>query len=121
MFWDKYLALFLQDPDLPPVSKNRAKRMLLRCNGKLPNEINVLVPFSVDERKAMDYLSIVNLNEVPHSIMNNPAEYLQTFWVYLQKADNTKAKDVVLSALQQAMVNIPPPMPQMAPGQPNPM
>ncbi len=107
VFRDKYLALFLQDPDTPKVSKLIAKRMLLRCNGKTPNEVNVLVPLTNNERKAMDYLSIVNLNEIPKSIMSNPPEYLPTFWIYLQKADNTKAKEVVLGALQEALIKVP--------------
>lgn len=95
-FWDKYLALFLQDPSTPEASKLIAKRMLLRCNGKTPNEINVLVPLTNAERKAYDYLSIVNIGEIPQSMMSNPQDYLQTFRIYLQKADNNKAKEVVL-------------------------
>jgi len=46
---------------MPEVSKLIAKRMLCRCNGKTPNEVNVLVPLTNAERKAYDYLNIVNL------------------------------------------------------------
>lgn len=99
--------MLLQDPTMPDVSKSIAKRMLLRCNGKTPNEVNVLVPLTQFERKAMDYLSMVNINVVPKSIFNNPPESLRTFWVYLQKADNTSSKDVILGALQQALNNVP--------------
>ena len=107
VFWDKYLWMLLQDPTMPDVSKSIAKRMLLRCNGKTPNEVNVLVPLTQFERKAMDYLSMVNINVVPKSMFNNPPESLRTFWVYLQKADNTPSKDVILGALQQALNNVP--------------
>ena len=86
--------------------------MLLRCNGKTPNEINVLCPLTNAERKAMDIISIVNLNKIPQSMFDNPPEYLPTFWIYVQKADNTKAKDAVLSALQEALVNVPAPVAQ---------
>ena len=109
MFWDKYLAMWLQDPTTPDVSKNIAKRMLMRCNGKTPNEINVLVPLTQFERKAYDYLGMVNLDIVPESLFNNPPESLWTFWVYLQKADDTKAKTVVMQAIQKALNNAPPP------------
>lgn len=109
VFRDKYLSLFLQDPSTPEVSKLIAKRMLMRCNGKTPNEINVLVPLSNYERKAYDYLGMVNLNIVPQSLFENPPESLRTFWVYLQKCDDTKAKTVVITALQKALNNVPPP------------
>jgi hypothetical protein len=107
LFWDKYLALFLQDPTIPEVSKLIAKRMLLKCNGKTANEINVLIPYTNAERKALDYLTIVNLGKVPESIFKSPPEYLPTYWIYLQKAENGEAKEVVLSALQQALVEVP--------------
>ena len=109
VFRDKYLSLFLQDPSIPDVSKNIAKRMLLRCNGKTPNEINVLIPLTNFERKAYDYLGMVNLDIVPQSIFENPPESLRTFRVYIQKADNTKAKEVVLTSLQKALNTAPKP------------
>jgi len=42
-------------------------------------------------------------------MFNNPPEYLWTFRVYLQKADDNKAKEVVLGALQEALINVPKP------------
>ena len=50
---------------------------------------------------------MINLNVVPQSIFKYPREYLRTFWVYFQKAENTKAKEVVLQAIRNAMINMP--------------
>ena len=117
VFWDKYLALFLQDPWTQEASKLIAKRMLLRCNGKTPNEINVLCPLTNAERNAYDMINIVNLNIVPKSLFDWPEEYLWTYWIYLQKAEDTKAKEAVLWALQKALAKIPLPEPTQWPDQ----
>ena len=50
---------------------------------------------------------MVNLNIVPKAMFDNPPEAYQTFRVYLQKAENTNAKDVVLQALTVAMGKLP--------------
>ena len=47
------------------------------------------------------------MNIPPQSIFQYPQEYLRTFWVYFQKCENTKAKDVVLAAIKNAMVKMP--------------
>ena len=97
----------LNNPSTPDVSKRIAQRMCYRCNGKTPNEINVLVPLENDETVAINFVDMINLNVVPKSLFQYPREYLRTFWVYFQKAENTKAKDVVLQAIRNAMVNMP--------------
>jgi hypothetical protein len=56
---------------------------------------------------ALQFVDMINLNVVPQSIFKYPREYLRTFWVYFQKAENTKAKDVVLQALKNAMMRLP--------------
>jgi hypothetical protein len=60
-----------------------------------------------DEEVALAFIDMLNMNIVPQSLFIYPQEYLRTFWVYFQKAENTKAKDVVLQALRQAMVRLP--------------
>jgi hypothetical protein len=99
--------MVLNNPSVPDVSKRIAQRMCFRCNWKTPNEINVLVPLENDETVAMWFVEMVNMWEVPRSIFSYPKEYLRTFWVYIQKAENNKAKDVVLQALRRAMINLP--------------
>jgi hypothetical protein len=45
--------MMLNNPSTPDVSKRIAQRMCYRCNGKTPNEINVLVPLENDETVAI--------------------------------------------------------------------
>ena len=107
MFRDKALSLYLQDPTIPEVSKNIAKRMWVRCNGKTPNEINVLVPLSQYERKAYSYVQMVNMEIMPQSMFKSPEEAYPTFRVYLQKAEDNDVKDKLLVSLQKALENMP--------------
>ncbi len=107
LFWDKTFALIMQDPSETEASKKIAKRMMLRANGKTPNEINVLCPLSNYERKAYGYVGMVNMDIVPESMFNSPTDAFWTYWVYLQKADNTPAKEKVLTALAEALENQP--------------
>jgi hypothetical protein len=67
----------------------------------------VLVPLENDETVAMTFVGMLNRDKVPQSMFSYPPEYLRTFWVYFQKAENTKAKDVVLQALRNAMMRLP--------------
>lgn len=97
----------MNNPSTPEVSKRIAQRMCYRCNGKTPNEINVLVPLENDETVALSFVELLNNNIPPQSLFQYPQEYLRTFWVYFQKAENTKAKEVVLQALRNAMVRMP--------------
>jgi hypothetical protein len=60
-----------------------------------------------DETVALGFVRLLNMNEIPRSIFSYPKEYLRTFWVYFQKAENTKAKEVVLQALNNAMIKLP--------------
>ena len=55
----------------------------------------------------MQFVDMINLDVVHKSLFKYPQEYLRTFWVYFQKAEKTKAKDVVLQAIRNAMVNMP--------------
>ena len=55
----------------------------------------------------MQFIDMINLDHVPQSLFNYPQEYLRTFWVYFQKCENTKAKDIVLQSIRNAMVKMP--------------
>jgi hypothetical protein len=99
--------MVLNNPSTPDVSKRIAQRMCFRCNWKTPNEINVLVPLENDETVALSFVDMLNIWVVPQSIFSYPKEYLRTFWVYFQKAENNKAKEIVLQALKNALVKLP--------------
>lgn len=102
-FLNAQLPLILQDPETPKVSKLIAKRDMYRLNGKTANQINLLVPLTPDERKAKQFISVVNQNEIPKSLFSNPKIDMYTIYVYMQKAIDTPAKEKVLKSLEQAL------------------
>jgi hypothetical protein len=53
--------MIAMNPMIPDVNKLIAFRMLLRCNRNTPNEINAICPLTTFEKKAYEYLTIVNL------------------------------------------------------------
>lgn len=113
---DKILPIYLANPAIPEVSKLIAQRMQARAYKKTPNEINVMFPLTNAERIAIKFVNMISIDVTPKSILDYPTEYYPTFWVYIQKADDTPAKKNVLSALQLALQEIPsapPAAPQM--------
>lgn len=71
-YMNMQLPIILQDPSTPEVSKNFAKRLTYKLNGLTDNEINVICPLSPDERKAKEYVFMVNQEIMPKSIMTTP-------------------------------------------------
>ena len=89
----------------PEISKIVFKRNLYRLMGWSENTINVYLPLTPSERKAKEFIDIVNLNQVPKSMFSIPWLDLFTCYIYIQQADNTKAKDKTLQILVQAMID----------------
>jgi hypothetical protein len=88
-------AIVLQDPSIPLVSKNIFKRKLYELQGLSAELIQIFVPLSPDERRAFSYLEIINNDIVPESLFV-PNMDLFTYWVYLNRAEDTDAKQKVL-------------------------
>ena len=103
MYWNANLPIILQDQETPKISKMIARRMALRANGKKPNEINVLCPLMKEERIALQAVDNINVGIVPKSIKNLPPEYMDTLWIYVQKAEENEQKSIVLNVLQGIM------------------
>ena len=61
-------ALVLQDPQIPEVSKNIFKRKLYELSGMSPELVQIFVPLSPDERRALSYLEIINNDIVPKAL-----------------------------------------------------
>ncbi|OQY39780.1 MAG: hypothetical protein B6229_03065 [Spirochaetaceae bacterium 4572_7] len=100
------LPIITQDATIPEVSKSFAKRYTYRLNGMTPNQVNVLVPISPAERKAKQFMNMLNLNIIPKSLFADPNTDYQTYWVYFNKAQNTDAKIKTLQVLEKAMIEM---------------
>lgn len=106
-FMNMQLPMILQDPETPKVSKNIAKRLTYRYNWMTPNQINAIVPLDIRERKAKDYLFQLNMDITPKSIFNDPNADWFTYYIYLQKAEDTDAKLTIMPELERRMMEIP--------------
>lgn len=109
LFYASLLASVQQNPAIPQSSKLMALREYMRYNKIHSNTIQAIVPLLPEERKAMNYLSMVNADIVPEGMINSetPPEWYSTYYVYLQKADNTTAKSVTLMALENQLATQP--------------
>lgn len=97
------LPIIMQDPELPKVAKNFAKRITYKLNGLSDNEINVLCPMTPDERIAKEYVFMVNSELMPKSILSSNVDIF-TVYLYLQKADDNKIKAKLMWVLQQMLI-----------------
>jgi len=105
-YMNAMLPIITQDATIPEVSKSFAKRYTYRLNGMTPNQVNVLVPISPAERKAKQFMNMLNLNIIPKSLFADPNTDYQTYWVYFNKAQNTDAKIKTLQVLEKAMIEM---------------
>ena len=87
-FLNAFLPIILQDPRIPEISKIFTWRETLRQNGQTPNQIYTKVPLTKDERRAKMYVDMVNNDVMPESIFNDPNADFQTYYFYMQKADD---------------------------------
>ncbi len=104
-YMNMQLPIILQDPDTPSVSKLFAKRLTYKLNWLSNNEVNILCPLTPDERKAQDYVFMVNQEILPKSLLSNPWIDLFTVYIYMQKAQDNEIKDKVLYVLEQMLID----------------
>lgn len=95
-------AIVLQDPGIPEVSKNIFRRKLYELQEVDYELIEIFVPMTPDETRAMWYLEILNANQKPKWLFK-PGMDLLTYWIYLGRAEDTEAKEVVMAELQNKL------------------
>jgi hypothetical protein len=64
-----------------------------------------MVPYTANERKAKEYVGMLNLWHMPKSIFKNPNTDYFTLWLYLQKADDSDNKDKILTVLNEYLID----------------
>ena len=95
--------LIQQDPSIPKVSKNIFKRKLDELNWVKNDLIYTYTPYTRDERRAINYVEMVNNDIMPKSLFQ-PGMDLETYRIYLSHANNTKTKEKILWLLEDAML-----------------
>lgn len=94
------------DPEMPVVCKNIFKRLAHRVNGLQPNIINTFMQYDPSERKAIQYVWMLNMWYMPKTIFDDTNIDLFTLWVYIQKAEDSDEKDKILNVLNNALLKL---------------
>jgi len=104
-YWNATLPIILNDPDIPKISKLIAKRFTAKLNGMPQNSINQIYSLTPEERDAKSMVEYyINDDEMPLWMFEDPnADYL-TYWIYIQKANENKTKEKVLSVLEKYLM-----------------
>ena len=104
-YWNATLPIIMNDPEIPKISKLIAKRFTAKLNGMPQNSINQIYSLTPEERDAKGMVEYyINDDEMPLGMFENPnADYL-TYWIYIQKANDNKTKEKVLSVLEKYLM-----------------
>lgn len=99
-YWNAMLPVVLNDPWIREVSKMLVRRFVAKINGMSQNMINKIYWLLPDERDAINYVdNFINNNVVPKALLRNPNADYYTYWIYMQSAEDTEAKEKVLNIL----------------------
>jgi len=102
-YLNQLYPIISNDQNLHETSKNIFKRLVYRVNGLKNNTINAICPYSTSEKRAKDFVQMINLGHKPKSLFSDPNADFFTYWIYLQKADDWDIKDEVLEVLGRAI------------------
>ena len=94
------------DPEMPVVCKNIFKRLVHRVNVLQPNIINGFMQYDPSERKAIEYVGMLNMWYMPKTIFDDTNIDLFTLRVYIQKAEDSDNKDKILAVLNKALLQL---------------
>lgn len=94
--------LIQQDPSIPQVSKNIYRREKMKLEGHSREFIMATIPLTKDERRAKQYLEIIN-EWIDVRWLFQKWMDLDTYWIYLSQAQENDVKEKVLNQLQKRM------------------
>ena len=75
----------MADPKMKEVSKRIFARLVHKVNWLKPNTINSFLEYLPEERKAKEYMNMINLGHKPKSLLSNPNADFYVYWLYIQK------------------------------------
>lgn len=104
-YWNMTLPIIINDQEVPKISKLIAKRFAAKLNGMPQNVINQiywLLPSERQSKQRVEYF--INDDIVPKWIFKDPNFDYQTLWIYLQKAEDTNAKQEVMAVLEKYLI-----------------
>lgn len=104
-YWNMTLPIIINDQEVPKISKLIAKRFAAKLNGMPQNVINQIYWLQPSERQSKQRVEyFINDDIVPKWIFKDPNFDYQTLWIYLQKAEDTNAKQDVMAVLEKYLI-----------------
>lgn len=104
-YWNMTLPIIINDQEVPKISKLIAKRFAAKLNGMPQNVINQIYWLQPSERQSKQRVEyFINDDIIPKWIFKNPNFDYQTLWIYLQKAEDTNAKQNVMAVLEKYLI-----------------
>lgn len=94
------------DPETPSICKKIFKRLAHRINGLQANVVNSFLQYDPSERKAIEYVWMLNMGYMPKTIFDDTNIDLYTLRIYIQKAEDSEDKDKILSVLNKALLQL---------------
>lgn len=105
MYWNATLPIIINDAEVPAISKLIAKRFAAKLNWMPQNVINQIYWLLPSERQSKERIEyFINDNVVPKWVFKDPNFDYNTLWIYLQKAEETDAKDKLLQVLERYLI-----------------
>ena len=98
--------IITNDPEIKPVNKAIFKRLYLRATWLKPNTVNSIFDYTPQEKKAMDYVNMVNLWVKPKSLFKRTDLDYYTVWLYMQKAEDSDLKAELLEKLSWLLLEL---------------
>ena len=98
--------IITNDPEIKPVNKSIFKRLYLRATWLKPNTVNSIFDYTPQEKKAMDYVNMVNLWVKPKSLFKRTDLDYYTVWLYMQKAEDSDLKAEILEKLSWLLLEL---------------
>ena len=105
MYWNATLPIIINDAEVPAISKLIAKRFAAKLNWMPQNVVNQIYWLLPSERQSKERIEyFINDNVIPKWVFKNPNFDYNTLWIYLQKAEETDAKDKLLQVLERYLI-----------------
>lgn len=105
MYWNATLPIIINDVEVPAISKLIAKRFAARLNWMPQNVVNQIYWLLPSERQSKEWVEyFINEDAMPKWVFKDPNFDYNTLWIYLQKAEETDAKNKLLQVLERYLI-----------------
>jgi len=91
------------NPNTPQVAKDILSRYIDELSGVDRDMIFLYIPMSSDERRATNYMTMINNNQKPKNLFKPWMDYY-TYWIYISQCEESDLKTITLSQIEDAII-----------------